>query len=251
MGDVVSKQTALDKIFIALSHPLRRKMLRRLLRAPASSSDLSHLAPISVNSMWKHVVILERAGFLQRERRRAGHRLTLCSEPYDDAVRWLDPILRAGLGAEPLGTSHASEWPGAGAVPLMTDIENQIRDRVQTFVDELTELVRESALDSVAEALGKNGSRTVGGRARKGAAAGAASNGRARRKGEKRSASELQRLQDRLLAAIKANPGLRKEQLAAELRASSKDLMLVTNKLLDAGAIRKRGVKRATTYYPR
>ncbi len=51
------------------------------------------------------------------------------------------------------------------------------------------------------------------------------------------------------MAAIKKTPGQRKEQLAKALGASSKDLMLVTNKLLEAGSIRKKGVKRATQYF--
>jgi hypothetical protein len=58
-------------------------------------------------------------------------------------------------------------------------------------------------------------------------------------------------LQSRLLAAITKSAGQRKEQLCAALGRASKDRMLVTNKLLADGAIRKRGVERATRYYPR
>lgn len=133
----------------------------------------------------------------------------------------------------------------------MNDIDSRIRDRVQSFVDELSDLVRQSVLESVQSAFGTNGARSVRrgpGRPPKARAAGAPSR---RAKGAKRSPAEIQQLQDRLLSAIKSKPGQRKEQLAKAINASTKDLMLVTNKLLDAGSIRKKGVKRATTYFAR
>jgi hypothetical protein len=128
-------------------------------------------------------------------------------------------------------------------------IDDNIRSSVDAFVQELTSLVRQSVLESVETAFGGGARvRRSPGRPRK--AAGTARIGGARRKGQKRSPSEIQELQNRLLAAITKSPGQRKEQLGAALGAASKDLMLVTNKLLADRAIRKRGVKRATKYYP-
>jgi hypothetical protein len=140
------------------------------------------------------------------------------------------------------------------SVAMATPIDMQIRAAVENFVNDLADLVRQAAVESVTVAFGDDGagraSRRRGpGRPRTSAVA--ARTGRARSKGEKRSPQEIQDLQNRLLATIKKTPGLRKEQLASELRAPSKDLMLVTNKLLADGAIRKRGVKRATTYSAR
>jgi hypothetical protein len=131
-------------------------------------------------------------------------------------------------------------------------IDDNIRSAIEAFVEDLAELVRQSALESVEAVFGGEGvTRTTRrpGRPRKTAGAARAAGGR--RKGQKRSPAEIQELQNRLLAAITKTPGQRKEQLGAALGASSKDLMLVTNKLLADGAIRKRGVKRATKYYAR
>jgi Arc/MetJ-type ribon-helix-helix transcriptional regulator len=130
---------------------------------------------------------------------------------------------------------------------MATPIDMQIRAAVDNFVNDVASLVRQAAVERVTVAFGDNGagrpSRRRGpGRPRKSAVA--ARTGRARRKGQKRSPKQIQELQNRLLAAIKKTPGLRKEQLASELGAPSKDLMLVTNKLLADGAIRKRGAKR-------
>jgi hypothetical protein len=129
-------------------------------------------------------------------------------------------------------------------------IDETIRSTVDAFVRELTALVRQSVLETVETAIGGAARAPRGpGRLRK--AAGTHRAGRGRRKGQKRSPAEIQELQSRLLAAITKSPGQRKEQLGAALGATSKDLMLVTNKLLADGAIRKRGVKRATKYYAR
>jgi hypothetical protein len=129
-------------------------------------------------------------------------------------------------------------------------IDENIRSAVDAFVQELTSLVRQSVFESVETAFG-GASRARRGPGRPRETAVTARVGRARRKGQKRSPAEIQELQSRLLAAITKSPGQRKEQLGAALGAASKDLMLVTNKLLADGAIRKRGVKRATKYYPR
>jgi hypothetical protein len=132
---------------------------------------------------------------------------------------------------------------------MANTLDGNIQSVVENFVAELTELVRRSTLETVSDALGGS---SASRRTRSPRANGAPSaRGGRRRKGAKRSSVEIQRLQDRLLTAIQANPGQRKEQLGAVLKAPTKELMLVTNKLLAAGAIRKRGVKRATTYYPR
>ena len=68
----------------------------------------------------------------------------------------------------------------------MSDTDQQIRDRIEEFVNQLSQLVRQTALDSVRDALGDG--------AGAGAAAGAGRSaiGRgARRKGEKRSSDQI------------------------------------------------------------
>lgn len=84
------KPERLDDIFIALSHPTRRAMLKRLLRGSASVTELGTLSPISLNSASKHVRILERAGFVDRDVGNGPmHVLSVRPESFDDAVRWI------------------------------------------------------------------------------------------------------------------------------------------------------------------
>lgn len=74
---------------------------------------------------------------------------------------------------------------------------------------------------------------------------------RRRRKGEKRDPRIISGLTGRLGQAIQAKPGRRIEEIARALNASTKDLKLPVAKLFRAKAIRTKGVKRATRYYPR
>lgn len=127
----------------------------------------------------------------------------------------------------------------------MPDVDVQIRSAIDAFIADLSDLVRAAAVDAVSDALGGPSGR----RGRRPGRPAGTSPGR-RRKGEKRSPEAIQKLQGELLSAIKANPGSRMEQLGKVVGASTKDLMLVTRKLLASKAVRKRGVKRATTYYP-
>lgn len=134
-----------------------------------------------------------------------------------------------------------------------TSVSDQIRARVEAFVDEMSELIRESAMETMQKALGASdgGSRRgrrsgVGGRR---ATLSAISRGRT--KGAKRSPDELDKLTTQLLTYVKSNPGQRIEQIAQGMDTSTKELNLPAKKLLGKKALRTRGHKRATQYFPR
>lgn len=74
---------------------------------------------------------------------------------------------------------------------------------------------------------------------------------RAKRGGEKRSPKELELACKQFLAAVKKTPGQRMEQLREGLGGETKDWVLPARKLLGDKAIKTKGQKRATTYYPR
>lgn len=64
----------------------------------------------------------------------------------------------------------------------------------------------------------------------------------------KREPKEIEKLMDKFASFVKKNPGLRIEQINAKLGTTTKDLALPVRKLIEAGRIRARGEKRATTY---
>lgn len=132
---------------------------------------------------------------------------------------------------------------------MPSSVESDIRSRVEAFVEELTAMIRASALDLVNEALGEGGSRPGRRTAGRRAAAPAPSGRRA--KGAKRDPKLLAALTDKLGDYIKKNPGNRIEQIGKALGTPTKDLALPVKKLLAAKKIATKGQKRATTYFGR
>lgn len=132
-------------------------------------------------------------------------------------------------------------------------VSEQIRARVEAFVDEMSDLIRESAMETMQKALGSGDGGSRRGRragvAGRRAALPSASRGRA--KGAKRSPDELEKLTTQLLAYVKGNPGQRIEQIAQGMDTSTKELNLPAKKLLSKKALKTKGHKRATQYFPR
>ncbi|HEY0477254.1 MAG TPA: hypothetical protein VGD37_07000 [Kofleriaceae bacterium] len=120
---------------------------------------------------------------------------------------------------------------------------------MQGFVTQITELARRAAIDTLESAFGGRG-----GRSAPAAAAALASFGRVGRprggRGAKRSAADLEALSERFASFVKANPGLRIEQINKQLGTTTKDLALPIRKLISEGAINAKGQKRSTTYFP-
>jgi hypothetical protein len=136
----------------------------------------------------------------------------------------------------------------------MSDVENQILERVDVFVAELTELIRQVALETVSEAIGGGSGAPTRGRGRPGKAGPAKSLAppatAARAKSQKRSTEELERLASDLAAYVKKNAGERAEQIAKGMGVTTKDLQLPVKKLIAAGTIKTKGQKRSTQYFP-
>jgi DNA-binding transcriptional ArsR family regulator len=99
MGERKHSEPALDDIFLALSHPTRRRILELLQERPSRVTDLAASFDLSLNVVSKHLKSLERAGLLVRTREGRVH--TLRSEPraLDPATAWLSRHLAMWQGA--------------------------------------------------------------------------------------------------------------------------------------------------------
>jgi hypothetical protein len=133
----------------------------------------------------------------------------------------------------------------------MSDFQTEMNRTVQDFVAQISELARRAAIDTLESAFtGKATARTS--TSTPTVAAAAPSLGRVGRprggRGAKRTAADLQALSDRFAAFVKANPGLRIEQINKELGTTTKDLALPIRKLISEGQISAKGKKRSTTY---
>ena len=133
----------------------------------------------------------------------------------------------------------------------MTDFQHDMNRTVQGFVTQITELARRAAITTLESAF--NGRPSSNGAALVApalASAGVARAGRARGgRGAKRTAADLEALSEKFASFVKANPGLRIEQINKELGTTTKDLALPIRKLIADGVVSAKGQKRSTTYF--
>jgi len=79
----------LDETLIALADPTRRAILGRLADGEARVTELARPFAISLNSVSKHIRMLERAELVRRRREGREHILTLNPKGLDDVADWI------------------------------------------------------------------------------------------------------------------------------------------------------------------
>ena len=79
----------LDDTLIALADPTRRAIIDRLRRGPARVTDIARPFRISLNSVSKHIRILERAELVKRRVTGREHVLSFNPVPLDAAEAWI------------------------------------------------------------------------------------------------------------------------------------------------------------------
>ncbi len=60
----------LDRAFMALADPVRRRMVARLSRGPATVNELAEPFPITTQAVSKHIAVLQQAGLRSRDAQR-------------------------------------------------------------------------------------------------------------------------------------------------------------------------------------
>ena len=92
MGEYQSAR--LDGVFNALCDPTRRAILARLTDTDARVTDIAAEFPLSLNSISKHIRMLERAGLVRREISGRDHVLSLNAAPLAEAAQWIEHYRR-------------------------------------------------------------------------------------------------------------------------------------------------------------
>ncbi|HET6972004.1 MAG TPA: metalloregulator ArsR/SmtB family transcription factor [Phenylobacterium sp.] len=81
----------LDATLSALADPTRRAILARLAQGGETRvTDVARPFAISLNSVSKHIRMLERARLVRRRVEGREHFLSLDPAPLDEAARWID-----------------------------------------------------------------------------------------------------------------------------------------------------------------
>jgi DNA-binding transcriptional ArsR family regulator len=79
----------LDDTLIALADETRRDILKRLASGDARVTEVAAPFDISLNSVSKHIRILERAGLVSRRVAGRDHFLSLERQPFDELTEWM------------------------------------------------------------------------------------------------------------------------------------------------------------------
>lgn len=85
---------SLSETFAALADPTRRAILSRLAAGEASVTELAEPFDISLPAVCKHLRVLERAGLIERSRRRQFRPRRLNAAPLKHAAAWLEDYRR-------------------------------------------------------------------------------------------------------------------------------------------------------------
>lgn len=83
------RNLAMDNLLGAVADSTRRAILARLATGDARVTEVAADFPISLNSVSKHVRMLERAGLVQRTVRGRDHVLSLNAAPLAEAAAWI------------------------------------------------------------------------------------------------------------------------------------------------------------------
>lgn len=84
------EQEALDRVFFALSDPVRRAILERLDGGPALVSEIASPFDMSLQAVSRHIQVLVRAGLVTQQRTGRIARCRLEAGPIYAAAVWMN-----------------------------------------------------------------------------------------------------------------------------------------------------------------
>ena len=81
---------AFDDVLVALADDTRRAILHRLSAGERRVTEVAEPFDISLNSVSKHIRILERAGLVKRRISGRDHFLSFDQRPLDEVAGWIE-----------------------------------------------------------------------------------------------------------------------------------------------------------------
>ncbi|GAB2599019.1 ArsR/SmtB family transcription factor [Kribbella endophytica] len=83
-------EAALDRAFLALADPVRRSLIARLSRGPATVNELAEPFPITLQAVSRHISVLESAGLITRTRDGQRRPCHLAPSALEQLTSWID-----------------------------------------------------------------------------------------------------------------------------------------------------------------
>lgn len=107
----------LDRVFFALSDPVRRAILERLGEAALLVSELAAPFDISLQAVSRHIQVLVRAGLVRQERTGRISRCSLVAGPIFAAAVWINRYSKYWQGQFDLLAAALAEIERSPAPP--------------------------------------------------------------------------------------------------------------------------------------
>jgi hypothetical protein len=131
----------------------------------------------------------------------------------------------------------------------MPNLDDRYESLIRSFLQGIRQLAREELAAEITRVAG-GGSSASAKVSAKPAGKASAAKPVARGKGQKRSAAEIAAAVAAVHKVIKAQPGLRSEQIGKTVGLPKQEIADAIGRLLEEKSIKKKGVKRATKYFP-
>ena len=114
-----SSDGALDRAFAALADPVRRAIIARLSRGPATLGQLAEPFAISLQAVSKHISVLEDSGLVWRTREAQRKPVHLDAAALERLTSWIDGYrLQAEAAYRRLDTVLAASVPQSLTAPV-------------------------------------------------------------------------------------------------------------------------------------
>jgi DNA-binding transcriptional ArsR family regulator len=82
------KMDNLNNVLTAISHPTRRQIIQQLSYGPAGFLEIAKSYDTALNSVTKHLKLLERAGLIERKKHGREVTISLRGEPLRQVAEW-------------------------------------------------------------------------------------------------------------------------------------------------------------------
>ena len=86
----VEQPDHLDRAFAALADPVRRDIVARLSRGPATVNELAEPFAITLQAVSRHIAVLEQAGLVTRTRDAQRRPVHLNASALEALTAWID-----------------------------------------------------------------------------------------------------------------------------------------------------------------
>ena len=90
MAPDAEHEARLDRAFAALADPVRRGVVARLSRGPATVNELAEPFDITLQAVSRHIAVLEQAGLVTRTREAQRRPVHLAPTALEELTAWID-----------------------------------------------------------------------------------------------------------------------------------------------------------------